>query len=66
MKKTKIILLVLLIWAMPSGAMCMESMFRNGVLHFDYKKEDLAPAEAAARQQLEKDKKISTKQISNI
>ena len=33
----------------------MENMFRNGVLHFDYKKEDLAPAEAAARKQLEKD-----------
>lgn len=55
MKKTKIILLILLVWAMPSGVMCMESMFRNGVLHFDYNKEDLAPAEAAARQQLEKD-----------
>ena len=55
MKKTKIILLVLLVWAMPTGAICMENMFRNGVLHFDYKKEDLAPAEAAARAQLEKD-----------
>mgnify|MGYP002660075732 FL=1 len=33
----------------------MVIMFRNGVLHFDYKKEDLAPAEAAARKQLEKD-----------
>ncbi len=33
----------------------MENMFRNGVLHFDYKKEDLAPAEAAARARLEKD-----------
>lgn len=33
----------------------MESMFRNGVLHFDYKAEDLAPAEARARQKLEAD-----------
>lgn len=33
----------------------MENMFRNGVLHFDYRAEDLAPAEAAARVQLEKD-----------
>ena len=33
----------------------MENMFRNGVLHFDYKAEDLAPAEAAARVRLEKD-----------
>lgn len=33
----------------------MESMFKNGVLHFDYKAEELAPAEAAARAQLEKD-----------
>lgn len=33
----------------------MESMFRNGVLHFDYKAEDLAPAEAQARKKLEAD-----------
>lgn len=34
----------------------MPSMFnKNGVLHFDYKAEDLAPAEKAARVQLEKD-----------
>ena len=34
----------------------MPSMFnQNGVLHFNYKAEDLAPAEQAARQQLEKD-----------
>ena len=49
MKKTKIILLILLVWAWPAGVNGMENMFRNGVLHFDYKKEDLAPAEAAAR-----------------
>ena len=33
----------------------MADMFKNGVLHFDYKAEELAPAEAAARVQLEKD-----------
>ena len=34
----------------------MPNMFnKQGVLHFDYKAEDLAPAEAAARVQLEKD-----------
>ena len=33
----------------------MSNMFKNGVLHFDYHAEELAPAEAAARQQLEKD-----------
>ena len=33
----------------------MENMFRNGVLHFDYKAEELAPTEKAARAQLEKD-----------
>lgn len=34
----------------------MPSMFnKDGVLHFNYKAEDLAPAEAAARIQLEKD-----------
>ena len=34
----------------------MPSMFnKNGVLHFNYKAEDLAPAEAAARATLEKD-----------
>ncbi len=41
--------------ALAAGVNGMENMFRNGVLHFDYKAEDLAPAEAAARQQLEKD-----------
>ena len=33
----------------------MKNMFQNGVLHFDYKAEELAPAEAKAREQLEKD-----------
>ena len=33
----------------------MASPFQNGVLHFNYKAEELAPAEAAAREQLEKD-----------
>ena len=32
----------------------MADMFKNGVLHFDYKAEELAPAEAAARLTLEK------------
>lgn len=43
------------ILALTAGVNGMENMFRNGVLHFDYKAEDLAPAEAAARVQLEKD-----------
>ncbi|WP_424245540.1 thimet oligopeptidase [Elusimicrobium posterum] len=30
-------------------------IFKNGVLHFDYKAADIAPAEAKAREQLEKD-----------
>ncbi len=46
---------LIFILALAAGVNGMESMFRNGVLHFDYKAEDLAPAEAAARQQLEKD-----------
>ncbi|WP_428897165.1 thimet oligopeptidase [Parelusimicrobium proximum] len=33
----------------------MQSRFKNGVLHFDYKAEQLAPAEAKERQQLELD-----------
>ena len=33
----------------------MSDMFENGVLHFNYRAEDLAPAEAQAREQLEKD-----------
>ena len=54
MKKTKIILLAALLSA-ASGGYGMQDMFQNGVLHFDYKAEELAPAEAAARVQLEKD-----------
>lgn len=50
----KIILFVLLAFC-AAGVNGMENMFRNGVLHFDYKAEDLAPAEAAARERLEKD-----------
>lgn len=50
----KIILCVLLL-ASAAGVNGMENMFRDGVLHFDYKAEDLAPAEAAARERLEKD-----------
>lgn len=48
-------IVTLLIFACAAGVYGMENMFRNGVLHFDYKAEDLAPAEAAAREQLEKD-----------
>lgn len=54
MKKTKFILLIFL-FLISTGAYAMADMFKNGVLHFDYKAEDLAPAEAAARIQLEKD-----------
>ena len=45
----------ILLLATVTGVNAMENMFRNGVLHFDYKAEDLAPAEAAARVRLEKD-----------
>ncbi len=45
----------ILLLATATGVNAMENMFRNGVLHFDYKAEDLAPAEAAARVRLEKD-----------
>ncbi len=39
-----------------TGVFAMPNMFnKDGVLHFDYKAEDLAPTEAAARAQLEKD-----------
>ena len=56
MKKTKILLTGLALLGAASGAQAMEDMFnKDGVLHFDYKAEELAPAEAAARVQLEKD-----------
>lgn len=48
-------ILCLLILAAASGVDGMENMFRNGVLHFDYKAEQLAPTEARARKQLEKE-----------
>ena len=54
MKKTKFILVTAFLLT-ATGAYCMADMFKNGVLHFDYKAEELAPAEAAARAQLEKD-----------
>ena len=38
-----------------TGAYSMGDMFENGVLHFNYKAEELAPAEKQAREQLEKD-----------
>jgi len=52
MKKTFILIVVL---ALAAGVNGMENMFRNGVLHFDYKAEDLVPAEAKARERLEKE-----------
>ena len=53
MKKTKIILLILLVWAWPAGVNGMENMFRNGVLHFDYKQleKDLAALVAIPAQE---------------
>lgn len=51
----KKIFLLILFLALAAGVNGMENMFRNGVLHFDYKAEELAPAEAAARVRLEKD-----------
>ncbi len=54
MKKTKIILSAVLLLAAP-GVQAMTSMFENGVLHFNYKAQELAPAEAAARVRLEKE-----------
>lgn len=52
MKKWIVFIFIL---AQAAGVFGMENMFRNGVLHFDYHAEELAPAEAAARQQLEKE-----------
>ncbi len=52
MKKWVVLIFIL---ASAAGVFGMENMFRNGILHFDYKAEDLAPAEAAARKQLEKE-----------
>ncbi|HAM42266.1 MAG TPA: hypothetical protein DCP52_00255 [Elusimicrobia bacterium] len=55
MKKTKFLLVTALLLT-ATGAFSMADMFnKNGVLHFDYKAEELAPAEAAARVKLEKD-----------
>ena len=51
----KKIILTFCMLALAAGVNGMENMFRNGVLHFDYKAEELAPTEAAARAQLEKD-----------
>lgn len=54
MKNTKLILLLVFLLS-TTGVFAMKNMFQNGVLHFDYKAQELAPAEAAARVQLEKD-----------
>ena len=54
MKKTKLLLVTAFLLT-ATGVYSMADMFKNGVLHFDYKAEELAPAEAAARVQLEKD-----------
>lgn len=54
MKKYHILFVLSLF--LSTGVFAMPNMFnKNGVLHFDYKAADLAPAEAAARAQLEKD-----------
>ncbi|MBP5617259.1 MAG: Zn-dependent oligopeptidase [Elusimicrobiaceae bacterium] len=53
---TKKVLFLSFLFFVATGVFAMPSMFnKNGVLHFDYKAEDLAPAEKAARVQLEKD-----------
>lgn len=55
MTKIKTILISFLL-LLTTGVFAMPNMFnKDGVLHFNYKAEDLAPAEAAARVQLEKD-----------
>lgn len=55
MTKIKTILTSFLL-LLSTGVFAMPSMFnKDGVLHFNYKAEDLAPAEQAARVQLEKD-----------
>ena len=56
MSMTKKVLFLSFLFFVATGVFAMPSMFnKNGVLHFDYKAEDLAPAEKAARVQLEKD-----------
>ncbi len=53
---TKKAILISFLLFLFTGGFAMPSMFnKDGVLHFNYKAEDLAPAEAAARVQLEKD-----------
>ena len=53
MKKINLFLTLLFL---TTGLFAMPDMFnKDGVLHFDYKAEDLAPAEAAARARLEKE-----------
>ncbi|WP_428039391.1 M3 family metallopeptidase [Candidatus Avelusimicrobium fimicolum] len=55
MKKTKLLLVTALLLT-ATGAFSMADMFnKDGVLHFNYQAQDLAPAEAAARVKLEKD-----------
>lgn len=55
MKKTKLLLVTALLLT-ATGAFSMADMFnKDGVLHFNYRAQDLAPAEAAARVKLEKD-----------
>ncbi|WP_428049746.1 M3 family metallopeptidase [Candidatus Avelusimicrobium fimicolum] len=55
MKKTKLLLVTALLLT-ATGAFPMADMFnKDGVLHFNYQAQDLAPAEAEARVKLEKD-----------
>ncbi len=53
---TKKIILISFLCCLFTEGVAMAPMFnKNGVLHFDYKAEELAPTESAARAQLEKD-----------
>ncbi|WP_428077121.1 M3 family metallopeptidase [Candidatus Avelusimicrobium fimicolum] len=55
MKKTKLLLVTALLLT-ATGAFSMADMFnKDGVLHFNYRAQDLVPAEAEARVKLEKD-----------
>ena len=55
MKQTKLLLVTAFLLT-ATGAFSMADMFnKDGVLHFNYQAQDLAPAEAAARVKLEKD-----------
>ena len=53
---TRKFILISFLLLLTTGVFAMPNMFnKDGVLHFNYKAQDLAPAEQAARQELEKD-----------